>query len=210
MHMPRLPRMADFALVFAAADAAGVTSGALPRLLGQQGRIAEEVIESDIFAVALVQFVHKCERWQGTASDLLERLIPATPEKPPRGWPKPNGVKGQLKRLIPALATQGVFVQIPATRTNRGRIYTLEYRRSEPSPSSLDDNSAANSPVRPLGDPSDGGDSAQANGTAVVSAKVLTSGHGDDGVGDCLSPSERAPKQDVSCNGQDEQDWWEV
>jgi hypothetical protein len=105
-----LPRMADFGCVLAAADAAGITAGAFSRFLAQQGRIAQEVVDADPFGAALVEFMRKEDEWQGTASDLLAKLLPENDKKPPAGWPKRNGVKGRLKRLTPALAVQGIIV----------------------------------------------------------------------------------------------------
>ncbi len=105
----RLPRMADFGRVLAAADAAGVTDGALERFQGQQGRIAAEVVDADLFAASLASFVHEQGEWEGTATELLEAL--PGDDKPPNGWPKPNGVKGQLKRLAPALVAGGITVE---------------------------------------------------------------------------------------------------
>jgi hypothetical protein len=106
----RLPRMADFGRVLAAADMAGVTDGALDRFLGQQGRIAAEVIDADPFGAALSDFVRSRGEWEGTASELLAELHPDGTDKTPKGWPKRNNLTGRLKRLIPALAAQGITV----------------------------------------------------------------------------------------------------
>ena len=69
----RLPRMADFAHVLAATDAAGITSEALDRYLGQSNRIAEDVVETDPFAGPLIEFIRNKpgHRWDGTATELL-------------------------------------------------------------------------------------------------------------------------------------------
>jgi hypothetical protein len=131
-----LPRMADFGRVLAAADAAGVTDGALDRFRGQRGRIAAEVIDGDPFALAVVELAHDRRNWQGTATELLAALLPEAGARLPKGWPPRNGVAGRLKRLIPVLANEGVYVEIATSRTKRGRIITLESRLEGSSPSS--------------------------------------------------------------------------
>jgi hypothetical protein len=124
----RLPRMADFARVLAAADAAGVTDGALERFAGQQGRIAAEVIDTDPFAAPLVEFVHARRQWQGTATELLAALLPDAGDKLPHGWPRRNSVKGRLKRLTPALGAQGITVgwEREGSTHERRRLIRLE------------------------------------------------------------------------------------
>jgi hypothetical protein len=134
----RLPRMADFARVLAAADAVGVTNGAMDRFRGQQGRIAAEVIDADSFGVALVEFVRSQGEWHGTATELLVALLPEGRDRPPRDWPQRNGVKGRLKRLTPALRAEGVEVSWDRERSthHRRRLIHLERRQktaSEPS-----------------------------------------------------------------------------
>jgi hypothetical protein len=124
----QLPRMADFGRVLAAADAAEVTEGALERFCAQQGRIAGEVIDADPFGVALVDFMRVQRRWDGTATELLAALRPDFSDKMPYGFPKPNGVKGRLKRLTPALATQDITVtweRQGSTRERRRLIYLV-------------------------------------------------------------------------------------
>jgi hypothetical protein len=133
----RLPRMADFGRVLAACDAAGVTDGALALYLDQSGRIAGDVIEGDAFAAALMEFIRRRGKWEGTASDLLAAMT-SNAERLPQGWPKRNGVGGHIKRLIPALVAEGVRAIIPLGRTKRGRIIQLESSRDITSPSSPD------------------------------------------------------------------------
>jgi len=130
-----MPRMADFARVLAAVDRScpELTGGrALELFIGQRDRIAEDVIESDPLAVAIVALVDKHDgSWIGTAGDLHAAI---TPEKPPKGWPKTGrGVVGPLKRITPALRQVGIEVSKPEARTSRGQTYTLERMRTKPS-----------------------------------------------------------------------------
>lgn len=119
-------RMADFARILAALDRArpDLTGGtALRTYLGQRGRIAEQVVESDCLAEAIQLHMESCSDLGGTAGDLLGIL---SPEKPPRDWPK-NGqaMTGRLKRIRPALLGGGIEVGIPDRRTNKGRVITI-------------------------------------------------------------------------------------
>lgn len=142
IQLETMPRMADFARVLAAVDRAcpeltgfasgGESGGALALFAGQRERIAEDVIESDAVAVAIVALVDsRGGSWSGTAGDLHAAI---TPDKPPKGWPKTGrGVIGPLKRITPALRQVGIDVSKPEARTSRGQTYTIERVASEPS-----------------------------------------------------------------------------
>ena len=123
-----MPRMADFARVLAALDGPDGSDGrALPIYLGQGGRIAQEVVESDIVGQAVEKFMDKKNNWDGTASELLAAI---TPEKPPKDWPTTGrGMAGSIKRLTPALRAIGFDVDYNRdSSSSRARIYTI-YRR---------------------------------------------------------------------------------
>lgn len=147
VQLPTMPRMADFARVLAALDAAcpELTGGrAFALFNAQRQRIAGEVVESDIVAAAVVRMIEARGQWSGTARDLLEVL---TPQPLPRGWPaSPRGLSGHLRRVVPALRGVGIEVIIPQTRTSGGRIIRIEKlgeELSQPSPLSPE---AANRP----------------------------------------------------------------
>jgi len=105
---PSLPRMADFGKVLAAADDAGITEGALGAFLHHQREISQDVLDGDSFGVAVKELALDRSLWEGTATELLNELWPMDQGPRPRDWPKPNGVKGRLKRLIPQLETDGI------------------------------------------------------------------------------------------------------
>lgn len=135
VRLDRLPRMADFARVLAACDAAGVTRGALERYLAQRGRIAAEVVEGDPFGVAVLEMVRERGTWSGTASDLLRLVTPVGPAwQTPTDWPRPNQVRGRLKGLAPALAAHGVAVSFERAGHDRRRIVRLEAVAAQPDP----------------------------------------------------------------------------
>lgn len=121
VKVPRLPRMADFARVLAAMDAA-TGMGSLAIYETQGNRIAGEVIESDPYGSAIVRFMSTRKDWSGTAQELLDAI---TPFDAGREWTI-NGRKlsAQLKRLEPALLVEGVQV-IPPRPTDRPRVYVL-------------------------------------------------------------------------------------
>ena len=116
-----LPRMADFAKVLAAMDAA-TGMGSLGIYLTQGNRIAGEVIESDPYGSAVVRFMSTRADWSGTAQELLDAIIPADAG---REWRiNSRKLSAQLKRLAPALLVEGVKVFAPRP-TDRPRVYLL-------------------------------------------------------------------------------------
>jgi hypothetical protein len=107
---PSLPRMADFGKVLAAADEAGMTVGALRAFLHHQQEISQDVLDGDSFGVAVKELALDRSWWAGTATDLLDELWPGHKGLRPKDWPKPNGVKGRLKRLIPQFKNDGIDI----------------------------------------------------------------------------------------------------
>jgi len=128
VQTPGLPRMADFARVLASLDAAdGADSRALGLYSAQAGRIAEDVLEADPVATAILELVpNEGEAWSGTATELLHAL---QPEKPGRSWPNsPRGLSGRLTRLTPALRSAGI--EVLRSREGRQRTRVLTIRRA--------------------------------------------------------------------------------
>ena len=126
-------RMADFEAVLAAVDqVAGMR--ALRAYRDQRERVAREVVESDLVALAVFEFAREQGEWEGTAQDLLDQI---TPEKIDRNWPNtPRALAGAVRRVIPALEALGVSVN-PPSDSNRGkdrdrsRIYHITLARQE-------------------------------------------------------------------------------
>lgn len=124
VHLQAMPRMADFARVLAALDRAchELTGGrALELFLGQRSRIADEVVDGDSVAVAVVRLMENHERWSGTAGELLAAI---TPTPVPKDWPaNARALSGRLRRLRPALLVSGIRHDAPSskdkTRTHR-------------------------------------------------------------------------------------------
>ena len=104
--------------------------------LSQQGRIAADIIDSDPFAICLIEFLRGKPVWEGTASLLLASMMEMDGRyAPPQGFPKSNQVKQRLKRLTPALSLHGVTVTLDlrAPTIVRDRLIRLETGKTEPS-----------------------------------------------------------------------------
>jgi hypothetical protein len=114
-------RMSDFSRLLAAMDAACGTA-ALDTYLSQDGRVAEDVIDSSPVAQWVVEIIKQTGPWSGTAGDLLKLK-----EKPlPKHWPQSaRAMGGQLRRLAPALRSLGFEIEMPTEGGRKGRIFTI-------------------------------------------------------------------------------------
>ncbi|WP_052389466.1 hypothetical protein [Belnapia moabensis] len=128
LHLPRLPRMADFAkIACAAAPAFGWTTNDMLDALEQNrvGTVAG-VIEADPVAVAVQGLAEQNGGWSGTASELLAAINRDTPQERQRerGWPKDSArLSGHLRRVAPALRRAGV--EVAQTRTSTARLVSI-------------------------------------------------------------------------------------
>lgn len=134
LHLPGLPRMADFArLACAAAPAFGWTAGEmLAALRDNRTAAVEAVIEGDPVAVAARELAQA--GWSGTASELLETLSRRVSEaqQRERGYPKDGArLSARLRRLAPALRRDGVDLVLPTTGGRHGRIIVIGMARNE-------------------------------------------------------------------------------
>ncbi len=123
VQLKRLPRMADFAKVCAAMDAVLGTSS-LALFLDQRKRIACDVLDADQVGSAIVSWMsRRAESWSGSASQLMDEI---KPEDTDRSWPRsPRGLGSRVRRLIPALALQGILVT-PPHRNDRRREFVVQ------------------------------------------------------------------------------------
>jgi energy-coupling factor transporter ATP-binding protein EcfA2 len=125
------PRMADFARVLAALDRA-TGSRALERYVAQEGRVAAEVAEGDPLAGAIVEL----REWTGTAVELLARLAPPSPAKPPRWLPtEPRALSTRLRRLVETVRVLGIELVAPGP-TERPRLWRIRPVEVETPPKS--------------------------------------------------------------------------
>ncbi len=127
VHLPNLPRMADFAKVLDALDTAtghddaNDAGSALNRYLGQSEVLAWDVVGDDPVSSAVFDLAVRTSTWTGTATKLLEVI---TPDPRPKPWPgSPSALAGHLKRYGPALRATGVAVDFD--REGKARSITL-------------------------------------------------------------------------------------
>lgn len=115
IQLDGMPRMADFALWGAAAEPAfGCDANAFLRAYGgNQADLNAAAIECSPLPVPLATLLEETNRWDGTATDLLQRLTQVVGEDvaKQRDWPKqPHILSNQLRRLAPNLRRTGIEV----------------------------------------------------------------------------------------------------
>lgn len=117
VDLDEMPRMADFARVLAALDTVTGWSS-LPTFLGIGAELAEDVIEADPVAQAVVDLVDAKGEWLGTSAQLLRELTPEG--QIPKHWPtSPQAIGGQVKRAAVALRQVGIIVDKGEGRARR-------------------------------------------------------------------------------------------
>lgn len=128
--IPRVPRMADFAVWATAAEPAlGWNEGTFIKayLLNRQEVVAC-TLEADLVGSAVRTFMDSREAWEGTATELLNLLDDQIDERvrKGKGWPsKANVLSEKLKRSAPALRTEGIEVDLGG-RSNRRKFIRIE------------------------------------------------------------------------------------
>jgi len=120
VRLESMPRMADFAeWVVACAGALGWEKGEfLAAFEENQNESKAALIENDLFALSLVEFINGPEEpvvFEGTAGfllSILEARSNITGGNMPAGWPKTaKGTGNKLRRIIPALRAVGIEVE---------------------------------------------------------------------------------------------------
>ncbi|MEC4015231.1 ATP-binding protein [Streptomyces sp. H27-D2] len=151
VRLETMPRMADFARVLAAVDAAQDWR-TLDSYLATSANVATDALEGDPFGSAVTALVEECGIWRGTASQLLERLTSGQVFRPP-GWPKDaTRAGGRLKRLAPLLRSTGVAVDDTqrSQDTQRHRLFVLTRMERDPEPVSSATTAPGWPPVAPV------------------------------------------------------------
>jgi hypothetical protein len=179
--LPRLPRMADFALwVTAAAPALGLADeDFIATYEAACGEINEVALEATVVAAPLRELAAKGE-WCGTATELLKALGDTMPEEQRRAkeWPKTGrALSGAIRRIGPNLRAVGVEVVFDR-EPSAGRRRVVTIRTSTGSPVHTVRT------VRASTDSSDGlaqsGRKGRTVGAAAKCAPALTSDGSDD------------------------------
>ena len=135
VRLERLPRMADFCKWAVACEGAYWPPGTFMATYGDaQASATEDVLEASPVGQGLRQWLEGSPAFDGTATELLDRLNEHTQdERSPRGWPANGSVMGkQLTRLAPSLRKLGYTAEL--RRTKRGNLWRLESPQASGSP----------------------------------------------------------------------------
>jgi hypothetical protein len=133
VKLERSPRMADFCQwVVACAPALKFTAEHfLDAYSSNRATANQTALETSAVIPHLLQLV-ELGKWEGTASELLEKIEEEVPEnmKAAKHWPKTaRALSGILRRLAPNLRQAGVDVEFPDYPTaGRGRVLTVRKR----------------------------------------------------------------------------------
>jgi hypothetical protein len=212
-RLPKLPRMADFALWATACETALWAPGAFwSAYSGNRDEAVDAVIEADPVAAAVRAMIAGQTEWTGTASDLLDALGKMAGERVVKSkiWPdSPRALSGRLRRAATFLRKTGVeigFEREGRARTRMIRIAVappaLDGEGAEPSaPSAPSAALSASNPVnslampmlRTVGDLTDGRDRSS---TSTDRASALKSvGQTDADGADANHALESAPER---------------
>jgi hypothetical protein len=134
-HLPKLPRMADFALWATACESALWPIGTFwSAYSGNRDEAVEGVIEADPIASAVRAVIATRTVWTGTASDLLGALAEVASERVAKSktWPDgPRALAGRLRRAATFLRKIGI--EISFGREGRARTRIINITTIQPS-----------------------------------------------------------------------------
>jgi hypothetical protein len=133
-HLSELPRMADFAKWISACEEALWKKGTfIEAYTVNIDEAVETVIEGDLVATTVIEFMKDNRFFEGTATALHEKLAGVVGETLARNkaaWPQtPRALSGSIKRLAPSLRKAGITIQ--KFKHGRRRYLRLEYRLSD-------------------------------------------------------------------------------
>ncbi len=130
VQLTRLPRMADFAVAsVAAAPALGWTGEDFMRVYGSNRSIAHDLTLDGSPIASLVRKLVEKERWVGTSTELLTKLIEMADERTCKepGFPKnARSLSNALRRLAPTFQAVGISVRFDREGKERRRTIALE------------------------------------------------------------------------------------
>ena len=137
-HLPRLPRMADFALWASACETAIWPVGTFwAAYCGNRDEAVEGVIDADPVAAAVRAVMTERTVWTGTASDLLGALGEVAGERIAKSktWPdSPRALSGRLRRAATFLRKIGIEVSFEREGRARTRIIRITAAGGDPVP----------------------------------------------------------------------------
>ncbi len=137
-HLPKLPRMADFALWATACETALWPAGTFwSAYCGNRDEAVEGVIESDPIAAAVRAVMATRTEWTGTASELLGALGEVAGDRVAKSktWPdSPRALAGRLRRAATFLRKIGVEIGFEREGRARTRIIRITAAFADPGP----------------------------------------------------------------------------
>ncbi|WP_371055131.1 hypothetical protein [Rhodosalinus sp. K401] len=127
--LPKLPRMADFALWASACETALWPTGTFwSAYCGNRNEAVEGVIDADPVAAAVRAVMLERTEWTGTASDLLGAIAEAAGERIAKSktWPdSPRALSGRLRRAATFLRKVGIELSFEREGRARTRIIRI-------------------------------------------------------------------------------------
>ncbi|MBI1778820.1 MAG: hypothetical protein HYR63_26065 [Proteobacteria bacterium] len=132
IHLPTLPRMADFALWASACETAIWPAGTFINAYDRNRReTVETVIDADPIAAAVRDMMAAQAEWSGTASGLLVSLAKFVGDRVARSktWPDtPRALSSRLRRSADFLRKSGIEVEFVKQGHNRDRMIQITTR----------------------------------------------------------------------------------
>lgn len=149
IRLQRLPRMADFAKWATACETAFWPIGSFAAAYdGNQQKAVADVLEADLIANAVSQFMADRTGWEGTASDLLSVLSDVVGDRATRsrGWPdSARALSGQLRRAATFLRKTGIEVTFIRQGHGGSRIIRLTVKMPPREPPTAPSGASASS-----------------------------------------------------------------
>jgi hypothetical protein len=137
-HLPKLPRMADFALWATACETALWPAGTFwSAYCANRDDAVEGVIDADPVSIAVRAVMATRTMWTGTASDLLGALADAAGDRDAKSktWPdSPRALAGRLRRAAPLLRKVGIEIHFDRVGKARTRTIHITAAASPPAP----------------------------------------------------------------------------
>jgi hypothetical protein len=162
-YLPKLPRMADFALWGTACETALWPAGTFwSAYCGNRDEAFEGVIDADPIAAAVRALMAKRTEWTGTASNILAALAEAAGERVAKAktWPdSPRALAGRLRRAAPFLRKAGIeisFTKEGRARTRIIRVTTVPIPPAAENAGARPSAPSASSALTPKPNPPDG------------------------------------------------------
>jgi hypothetical protein len=199
-HLPKLPRMADFALWATACETALWPAGTFwAAYCGNRDEAVEGVIDGDPVATAVRGLMTTQKEWTGTASDLLGVLADMAGERVAKSktWPDNSRVlAGRLRRAATCLRKIGIAIDF--ARQGRARTRNIRITSGQSSASETGGAGSSTSSTPPADQPK----LIAANGFASQGSRTV--GDGADGARNTHDSTVRA--NPLKTNGETDAD----